>query len=407
MRINLKSIKMKRTIPAVAICLALLTGCVEEANNPLDGVGSSFLRLGLLTDISDVIGFNVGVTAMDASPHTQTSFIVHRDAVSNADLNKSVTVDFALDPTYLTTYNQAAQHVYDTARVNDSTRVYQATYAENMQFTDANGQLVQITANNYDSLHTADPNTWDGATLADWIAEVVDYSKSQGSIKGAAYAAQTAPVKYEILPETVYSFTGDGVSGNTITFAAGETTKELKINIDPSTLSFTTNYALPLTVLNPSGSYKVSNANIQLINQIIVKNQYDGVYTYEGFIGRWDGAGTNDPSLGGPIKSGATITVITAGSTTDTFQLMWATAASGIGGIGSAQQITVNADNTINLTPIGAAPLNWGPIAGKDNKYDPASKTFTINWRWSGTDPVSTSGYKREVMVTMKYKSPR
>lgn len=420
---NLKNRGMKWSIPTLLVCLVFLGACMKlDDKNPLDGLGSPYLRLDVLTTISNVIGFNVGVTAMDASPHTQTAFIIHRDAISNGDLNKTVTVDFALDPTYMATYNQASQHVYDTARVNDSIRVYNADVYLFMHFINAAGHTVAITANNYDSLAAAAPNYFAkygvgfDPTFADWQVDVDAISKDDASSSAADYAEATAPPQYTILPPNVYSFKADGLSGSTLTFAAGETTKELQITIDPTTLSFTTAYAIPLTIINPTGGYKVSGDNsagavgqaaVELLNQIIVKNQWDGVYSYEGFIGRWDGAGANDPTLGGPIAKGVTMDIVTAGATTDTFSALWATGASGIGGIGSAQQITVNPDNSIVLTPIGANPANWGPIAGKDNKYDPATQTFTINYRWGGTDPGSTSGFTREMMLTMKYKGAR
>jgi hypothetical protein len=421
MKMNMNNIKMKGLIASLFMGLIFLFSCEkQDVGNPLDGVGSSYVRLDVLTTISNVIGYNVGVTAMDASPHTQTTFIIHRDAISNADLNSTVKVDFALDPTYLTTYNKDAQHVYDTAYVNDSTRTYHEVYDANMHFINASGKSVPITANNYDSLHAANPNTYDAATFADWQGEVTDFAIQEAGIQGTAYAESTAPIQYQVLPANVYSFVADGLSGNTLTFAPGETTKELSIKIDPSTLSFTTNYALPLTLANPSGikisgdnpAGAVGQAAVQLINQIIVKNKYDGVYSMGGSMGRYTAAGgapLND-GLDGPMTPGLTTNIVTAGANTVIFTMYWASGG-GVGGVGNtaSPRITVNADNSIVLDIVdgGATPANWGPIPGKPNNYDPTTQTFNINYHWGASSPNSPSGTTRAMYYQLKYKSPR
>src|SRR5690606_5692555 len=148
-----------------------------------------------------------------------------------------------------------------------------------------------------------------------------------------------------------------------------------------------------------------------------VRNQYDGVYTYTGSLGRYDAAGNllND-GLAGPIVAGVKMSLTTASSNTLQFlnsqgsQLpMWASGASGVAGIGTPL-ITVNPDNSVTLTPVGESPLDWGPIPGEPNEYDPDTKTFKINYKWNtaaNASPGSPTGTNRALMITMTFIEPR
>ncbi len=367
---------MKGLIASLFMGLAFLGSCIKEDVNAVDGVGTSYVRLDVLTAITNVIGFNVGVTAMDASPHTQTAFIIHRDAISNGDLNKSVTVDFALDPTYLTNYNKAAQLVYDTAFVNDSTRVY-----------NSNG---------------GDP---------------VD-----AAAKATAYASSLAPPQYQLLPAGIYSFVADGLSGNTLTFAPGEFTKELSIKIDPSTLSFTTNYALPLTLSNPTGvkisgdnpAGAVGQAAVELLNQIIVKNQYDGEYSVAGTL-----VDTVVPTIDGSCAYPMDVYLITNAANEvilydkaiggEYHSICSAGGLSYYGNVG----VVIDFDTNGNVTGVHnlyTDPLPRGRSLELDpsgvNKYDPATKTLQIKY-WLNQANLSAPYHRTSFDETYTYKGAR
>jgi hypothetical protein len=375
MKMNLKNIKMKGAIASLLIGLAVMASCVKQDVNAVDGVGSSYVRLDVLSTISNVIGWNIGVTAMDASPHTQTVFIIHRDAISNADLNKSVTVDFALDPTYLTNYNQAAQHIYDTAYVNDSIRVYNS-------------------------------NGGDGVAAA---------------AAADAYASSVAPVQYQLLPASIYSFTADGLSGSTLTFGPGEFIKELAIKIDPSTLSFTTNYALPLTLSNPTGvkisgdnpAGAVGQAAVELINQIIVKNQYDGEYAVTGTL-----VDTVVPTIDGSCSYPMDVYLITNSATEvilyDKAFGEYHSICSG-GGVSYYGNVGVVIDFDANYNVTGVHNLYTDPLPrGRTleldpsgvNKYDPATKTLQIKY-WLNQANLSAPYHRTSFDETFTYKGAR
>jgi hypothetical protein len=431
MKMNIKNIKMKGLIASLFLGLAFLFSCEkQEVGNPLDGVGSSYLRLDVLSTINNVIGWNVGVTAMDASPHTQTAFIIHRDAISNGDLNKTVTVDFALDPAYLASYNPAAQHVYDTAYVNDSTRVYKKVYNDSLHFINDAGHPVPITPANYDSLNANNPDRYPISGYTAYEAHVVDVATTTAGTKGTAYALSTAPIQYEVLPANTYSFVGDGLSGNTLTFAPGETTKELKIKIDPATLSFTTNYALTLTLSNPNGiklsednpAGAVGQAAVELINQIIVKNKYDGIYSLSISQQGWAAYGIADDTEFHDYDGGATLTTTGAsgvslstsyaGALLPGFSYDGTTTPPTYGQTGFGATAPAFAfDSNNNLTSfVNTAPpdarnrtFSLDPSAPSGyNVYDPASGTIKIAFLFH-----QNSRPDEHVQMILKYKGPR
>jgi len=71
----------------------------------------------------------------------------------------------------------------------------------------------------------------------------------------------------------------------------------------------------------------------------------------------------------------------------------------GIGGIDGLRMAVNGTTNQVTWSCAGNATLtNW---AGRANNYDPATKTFNLNFRWN---PATTT---REYSVVLRYKSPR
>jgi hypothetical protein len=52
--------------------------------------------------------------------------------------------------------------------------------------------------------------------------------------------------------------------------------------------------------------------------------------------------------------------------------------------LGEGLSITVNSDNTVSLS---GASRDVFLSAGKENKYDPATKTFTLNYYYNTSAP--------------------
>lgn len=196
-----------------------------------------------------------------------------------------------------------------------------------------------------------------------------------------------------------------GAADGKIEFAPGEASKEVIIELDISTLDFSTRYAIPFVF--SSTDIEVSKTSEFAIIEVGVKNKYDGVYSYTGHVGRYDAATCELIELGGPVEPGVTVELSTTGANSVSMVALWATGG-GIGGIGSAQMVTINpTTNEVTLTPVDATPTNWGPIAGEPNYYDPTTGDIFISYRWNVPCAGALYGYIRHIHVRMKYKQPR
>jgi hypothetical protein len=214
----------------------------------------------------------------------------------------------------------------------------------------------------------------------------------------------------------------------TITIPAGATGVNVPINV-PSTVLMNPNntYGLGLTITAVDGGYRIAENLKNILVEISVKNKYDGVYSIvSGFVQRYTGPGAPIccDGLTGPLVPGTNPDVLlyTAGS--NRVQVQNSTSAigftwSGGGGVGGIDALFIDVDPATNNTttfstganttvgnfagfpnpfvPPGTGP--FGPPA--PNKYDPATKTFHIAFRWN---PTSTL---REYDVVFKYKKPR
>ena len=88
------------------------------------------------------------------------------------------------------------------------------------------------------------------------------------------------------------------------------------------------------------------------------------------------------------------------GNTVEITNMRWAGGTSGIAGIDNLRATINPATNEVTMFALGAPTLR--NIAGKVNKYDPATKTFTLNFDWAQTTN------KREILdLQIKFDSPR
>ncbi len=194
--------------------------------------------------------------------------------------------------------------------------------------------------------------------------------------------------------------------GSSVTYAAGEFTKAIMVNLDPTKLDLSARNAIGIRLKNPSDGYGISGLteNGEFIAEVIVKNKYAGSYNYTGHIGRYDAVSCELIELGGPVQPGVSVDLATTGANTVSTVLLWATGST-IGGIGTSQTIAIDpATNAVTLTANGASPANWGPIPGQPNKYDPATGEIYVSYKWSSPCAGAEHGFIRHVRVVLKPK---
>ncbi|MDT4886891.1 hypothetical protein FQZ97_1232940 [compost metagenome] len=70
-------------------------------------------------------------------------------------------------------------------------------------------------------------------------------------------------------------------------------------------------------------------------------------------------------------------------NTVEITNLRWAGGTSGVAGIDNLRATIDPATNLVTMTALGNATL--ANRAGYENKYDPATKTLTLNFDWNQT----------------------
>ncbi|HEX8334661.1 MAG TPA: DUF1735 domain-containing protein [Segetibacter sp.] len=210
-------------------------------------------------------------------------------------------------------------------------------------------------------------------------------------------AADTSAV---LLPTSIYS-----IPSNTITVKAGQRVSDRFImTINTSTLDPTKKYGIGFTLSSVSKGGVAIPSNLKDVVYIFsLKNVYDGIYTVMGgFVQRYSAPGvpTVGDALNGDLAGNPDVTFTTQGPTTvEITGLNWAKKGGGIGGIDNLRLTVDPATNQVTMFALGNATLaNW---EGRENRYDPATKTFYLNYRWNPT------ANRREYSVILKYSKPR
>jgi hypothetical protein len=142
---------------------------------------------------------------------------------------------------------------------------------------------------------------------------------------------------------------------------------------------FAINYVLPISITQADAT--ISGNYGTILAKIAVKNAYDGVYSLKGTIARNSATGP-DNSLGGVFQSGLTIAMSTTGQFTNSFSQVWKTGG-GIAGIDGTFLTVDPATNKVTVRSSNPSMIN---IPGYDSRYDPATKTFYLGFKW-GTAP--------------------
>jgi len=185
-------------------------------------------------------------------------------------------------------------------------------------------------------------------------------------------------------------------SDYTITFQPGEFAKWLKINIPNSAaLDLTKRYGigLEMIVAITGADGRVSFENRSTVVEIGLKNKWDGIYKLSGYTLR----------DGDPVKTGnfapIEMKLITTSPNSVSYGdlQIWAD-GTGVGiGIPQLSISESTTPNPVTVTSSGGATN----IAGPSNKYNPATKTFSLDFTW-GAGITS-----RRATVTLEYLRPR
>ncbi len=187
---------------------------------------------------------------------------------------------------------------------------------------------------------------------------------------------------YQPLPDSTYT-----VSGWDVTVPAGKRIDSITVTIELSKLDLSNAYVFPVTIA--SSSLPIEQWN-HLFYYVAVKNQWDGIYDYNGYALR-----AGDPARTGNF-SGQQTTLLTSGSNSVTFATgaLWADLS--VIGIGPPM-LTISGTNAVTVTSPGGATND----PTYNSHYDPSTKTFYFQFYW-GAGPTA-----RLSTDTLTYSGPR
>jgi hypothetical protein len=164
---------------------------------------------------------------------------------------------------------------------------------------------------------------------------------------------------YEALPATAYTIVNP-------TIKAGARDADFVVNVKlPKTLDFSKEYVIPVGISDASG-VKISG-NLGFMNIFVggTPNKYDGAYQATGYF--------THPTAPRAIDRAKTLKTIDK-----------ATSETEFADLASPVWLKVNKDNTVTMIPQGATANLAGPFEQTGvNKYDPATKTFTLNYQYN------------------------
>lgn len=200
------------------------------------------------------------------------------------------------------------------------------------------------------------------------------------------------------LPSNAYTVDASNPRSNgeyAVTFAPGEFSKQLKINLtNAQGMDLSKQYALGLTlsVAVAGADGRVSFENRSTVVELGPLNKWDGVYAMSGYVLR-----AGDPVLTGtfgPVE----YKLLTIGSNSVAFNdlQVWGDGVSGVG-IGIPELTIDPVTNLVTVSSSGGARN----VTAAANYYDPATKTFHLDYTWGAGVAA------RRATVTLTYLRPR
>lgn len=199
------------------------------------------------------------------------------------------------------------------------------------------------------------------------------------------------------------------LSATSVVIPKGQKTAKFKVNVSTTLIDLTKTYVLPLK-LTTADAVVSKNFGTALF-QIGAKNAYDGIYKpTDGQMQRFTlGTPTTGDALNGFMGNNADMTLSTVDATTVAVAgLRWgssvagAGSGSGVAGIDNLQFVIDPATNNVTTKSLANATL--ANIPGTVNKYDPATKTFTLSFDWNQSPTLN----KREIKgLVLKFSKAR
>ncbi|MGM9476321.1 DUF1735 domain-containing protein [Pedobacter sp. GSP4] len=201
----------------------------------------------------------------------------------------------------------------------------------------------------------------------------------------AKYNAAHTDAPLTIVPTNAFSMS------TTITIPANQRRVQVPVKFVSTALDPAIAYGLPVTIKDASGEVISKNFG-SVVVKVAVRNRYDGKYNFKGYIFR-----EGDPVLTGNFK-GLTKDLPSNGANAVDFGQVWSN-GTGVGGIDG---LTINVNPTTNkVTMKSTANATLVNDPAYDSRYDPATKTFYISFKW-GASPSS-----RSATDTLTYVSAR
>lgn len=194
-----------------------------------------------------------------------------------------------------------------------------------------------------------------------------------------------------------YTFTGTQV-----VIKAGTSKATFSVPLRPANFDFSKQEVLPLTITSTSSGVVSGNFGTILL-RLGARNIYDGYYSHQAgsMVTRYTNPTTpaND-ALSGSMAGNPDLTFTTVDANTiEIGNLRWSGGTSGVAGIDNLRATINPTTNQVTMSALGNATLR--NVAGKTNAYDPATKTFTLNFDWNQTST------KREITLIVKYNRVR
>jgi hypothetical protein len=218
---------------------------------------------------------------------------------------------------------------------------------------------------------------------------------------GAYSKLLAAHPTYKLMPASFYTYETPTFK---VVIPKGERqSAPFRIKTNASRFDPSTTYGLYFRIVSvDKPGYVISQNFGEFISIFSAKNSYDGVYSVvSGQVQRYTAPGvpTVGDALNGSLAGNRDVVLITLGAYTNSINFLEWHGGGGIGGIDNLRLTVDPVTNNVTVSALGNATLaNW---IGKVNKYDPATRTFTLNFDWNQT------ANRREYSIIFKYIGPR
>ena len=219
------------------------------------------------------------------------------------------------------------------------------------------------------------------------------------------------PAGYTFLPDNIFTFQTTSAAkfvktatGYAVNFAPGDFSSDFDINLNGALLDPKLKYALSFTIGNTGGATVTAGPQKSITVLFTILNKYDGMYSFEPVsqFNRYTGGVLNTgDALMGSLVGLPNRAFTTIDGNTLTWTPLWATG----GGVGGVNDFRLYVDPVTNLTTMSAlGNATLQNITGKPNYYDPATRTFYLNFQWGGG---SAGAAGRDMSAVLKYAGKR